>query len=39
MRGVLMRQIGDFDAALSLNAKKMDWDAAHGDTLALSTST
>jgi diguanylate cyclase (GGDEF)-like protein len=37
--GVLMRQIGDFDASLSLNAKKMDWDAAHDDTLALSTST
>lgn len=37
--GVPMRQTGDFDAALSLNAKKMDWDAAHRDSLALSTST
>jgi tetratricopeptide (TPR) repeat protein len=37
--GVLMREMGDFDAALALDRKKMDWDAAHDDTLALSTST
>jgi diguanylate cyclase (GGDEF)-like protein len=35
---VVMRSMGDYDQALALNQEKLDWDTAHGATMALSVS-
>jgi diguanylate cyclase (GGDEF)-like protein len=35
---LVMRSMGDFTQALALNQEKIDWDAAHGATMALSVS-
>jgi diguanylate cyclase (GGDEF)-like protein len=35
---LVMRSMGDYTEALALNQEKIDWDASHGATMALSVS-